>query len=133
MAALEEPVTQPTELDVLAYEWRWACIEESEARKKKWRVEEQLLKLMGEENKLETEFYKIGITRGEERRITDPGMLELLCSAKGVQGLVKWKADLDGRKFTALREALPDVYREIAQYIEVKPRKPQLKIEELQQ
>lgn len=128
-----QPAAIPTDIDRLAYEHASAKAAEDSARKRRLAVEDQILALI-ETNDEGTSthtggYYKISVNTGFTRKITDPQGLAAQLGVELFEMCVRTKYDLNLTGFKKLGE---QVKAEATRFIESKPKKPSIKVDELQ-
>lgn len=123
-----------TELDQLAFDLANAKRQEDEAKALRYSIEEQIAAVVGVKDEgtttQKTEFYKISTTGGVTRKITD---LDALVQVAGEcqDKLIRYKAELNTRHLKAIQDANPALYMDLSRFIEAKPRKATVKVEEI--
>lgn len=128
-------MTQPTTLDQLAFALEKAKAEESAAKANRLKIEDAIAAEIGVKDEgtttQKTEFYKISTTGGVTRKITD--LVQLMGAAGELSNsLVRTKHELNTTQLKAIRTGNPDLYIEISRFIETTPRKPSIKVEQIE-
>lgn len=130
--------TEPTELDIAAYELLKAKDSEHQARQYRLACEQRVLDLLGckEEGSQSTKtaWYKVTTTGILDRALVDDYGTKLdELPPEIFNALIKFKPTIDVRALKALASANQDAYRIACRAVVTKPAKPSVKIERLEQ
>ncbi|KZZ75263.1 hypothetical protein A3765_10605 [Oleiphilus sp. HI0130] len=124
--------SQPTQIDRLAYDLTVAKLCEEDARKKRIAIEEAILALADQKEEgtatTKGDFYKVSVVTGFTRKIVDPQGLAKAIGPEKFEACVRTKYELNMREVKALDDAAS---REATRFIEARPKKPSLKVEEI--
>lgn len=126
---------EATILDGFAWEWLKLKEKESEIRARRLEIEEGILCVMEKKDEGtvtdKTEFFKISVTYGMDRKV-DSELVPILPISDELRDKVfRKKYEVSVTELKKVREYLPDVYIEVTKAFTAKPSKPSLKIEEL--
>ena len=118
---------------------QWLSLKESEriAQEARYLIEEEIAELLpgpdeGTES-TEDSGLKISVTRKLTRSIDMDSYEEVKDLIPKGLSPVKFKADLDLKKYRAIEEANPDLFKVCQKFVSVKPAKVSIKVEEVKE
>lgn len=123
------------DLQWLSKEWLELKASEEHVKETRYAIEEEIAALLpGPDEGIQyTEDYglKISVTRKLTRSIDMESYEEVKDLIPSGLSPVKFKADLDLKKYRAIEAANPDVFKVCQKFISVKPAKAAIKVEEV--
>lgn len=129
---LEQPTQQPTQLDQLAYDYICAKQAEDSARKTRIAIEERIaeaITLKDEGTASEAGgFYKVSVVTGYTRKIVDAQSIAKTLGPELFEMCVRTKYELN---ISGLKKLGEDHRAALTRFVESKPKKPAVKVEEL--
>lgn len=132
----EAEVVQMTDIDHMSQAILTLKETEAQARSKRLELESQMLEFFSnkEEGSESTKgkAFKVTVTKSMDRKIVDPQGLAEAIDAELWAGLVRTKYELNTKDLKSIQKFSPSQYATIAQFIEMKPRKPSVRVEPLQ-
>lgn len=126
---------KPLPIDELAHHLTVAKQREEEAKQHRVFIENELLKLIPSKDEGAShqlgQYYKATATFGITRKITEPQELARAIKPETFEKLVRTKYELNTRTLKSIQDLDPDTYKEVTRYIESKPKKAAVKVEEI--
>lgn len=126
----------PLTLQQLAAAWRQAKADEHAANARRVEIEHQICAAMPAQTAEDTvkaafDDCVVRVTYKVSRSVDTEGLTAVWQALPdAAQKAFRWKAELNLKQLRALQELLPDEYRRVAAFIEAKPAKPAVTIEE---
>lgn len=126
---------KPLPIDELSHLLLVAKQREEEARQHRLKIESMMLEILpakeeGTVNQL-GQYYKATASFGMTRKITEPVALSRAINPELFEKLVRTKYELNTKTLKSLQDLDPETYKNVARFIETKPSKPSLKVEEI--
>lgn len=122
-------------IDTLSYHLANAKLREEEARQHRIALETAILELIPEKEEgssSETgDHYKATATFGMTRKITNVTELSLAIDPELFNKLVRVKHEINTKTLKSLQDLDPQKYLTVSRYLESRPRKPSVKVEDL--
>lgn len=132
----------PTNIDELADQWRRVKAHEDAAKAERIEIEQKMLALMpepesGEGSNTENHnYYKVTTTHGFTRTPIQDKIGELYGDDQDENSLISsifpTSHKLDTKQLRAAESMNPDLFKRVCQAITTKPRKPSIKVVELE-
>mgnify|MGYP001806229249 CR=1 FL=1 len=127
-------MSDPTPLDLAAYELREAKAYEEDARNHRLECEQRLLALTGVKDEgaetHTTRYYKVTVTQSMTRTFTDDCQAFLTTLPNELfNSVVKLKPTLVTKGFKALADESPELYRALQAVLVTKTSKPSITVE----
>lgn len=133
MQQTAQPIQDNKSLDLLCAKLVDAKAAEKDAAENRKAIESQLMALMPDRhegaNSTEGDFFKLTITEGLSRKVTEPVALASEIAPAVFNKLIRVKYEINTRTLKALEEFQPDVHKTVCKYIESTPRKASVKVE----
>lgn len=124
-------------LDQVAFEWIKAKKAEVEANRDRLEIEKRLLDLLEKKEEgtvsTKTEFYKVSVTFGVDRKVDSEIARSLAdeMDREQYERVFKWKPEISITELKHLRDNKPEVFRQVSRALTAKPTKPSVKVEEI--
>ena len=130
-------IAEATELDVLAHELQVVKDLEAACLEARLAIEEKIVALTEKKEEgtvsTRTEFYKISVTFGIDRKV-DAEIARSLADemdAERYARIFRWKPEVSVSELKYLKDNNPEVFRQVSRALTAKPTKPSVKVEEI--
>lgn len=129
-------MTEPTNIDQLAYELESAKLAEEAANQARLRAESALISAIGLKDEgsqtVKASYYKVTTVQSWDRKLADDYEQKLDSLSPGLfSAIINYKPHLNVTELKRLATNNPDAYRLACSAIEAKPCKPAVKIERI--